>query len=144
MNKKGQSLTIFIIILPVIFISLAFTYDYATIINEQMKYEGVTKTILKSTQDEEKIKDLYQKNGYSTNNFNYKLDEDKIYIQNNYKFKSTFGKIINIKISVEPQGHPRKKSFRKTIPAQTVQAVPPDQHKRHKYKNKKIRIELHK
>lgn len=97
MNKKGQSLTIFIIILPIIFISLAFTYDYATIINEQMKYEGVTKTILKSTQDEEKIKTLYQKNGYSTNNFNYKLDEDKIYIQNNYKFKSTFGKIINIK-----------------------------------------------
>ena len=60
MNKKGQSLTIFIIILPVIFISLAFTYDYATIINEQMKYESVTKTILKSTQDEEKIKALYQ------------------------------------------------------------------------------------
>lgn len=97
MNKKGQSLTIFIIILPVIFISLAFTYDYATIINEQMKYESVTKTILKSTQDEEQIKDLYQKNGYSTNNFNYKIEEDKIYIQNSYKFKSTFGKIINIK-----------------------------------------------
>ena len=97
MNKKGQSLTIFIIILPVIFNSLAFTFDYATIINEQMKYESVTKTILKSTQDEEEIKTLYQKNGYSTNNFNYKLDEDKIYIQNNYKFKSTFGKIINIK-----------------------------------------------
>lgn len=97
MNKKGQSLTIFIIILPIIFISLAFTYDYATIINEQMKYESVTKTILKSTQDEEQIKDLYQKNGYSTNNFNYKTEEDKIYIQNSYKFKSTFGKIINIK-----------------------------------------------
>ncbi len=97
MNKKGQSLTIFIIILPVIFISLAFTYDYADIINEQMKYESVTKTILKSTQDKEQIKDLYQKNGYSTNNFNYKIEEDKIYIQNSYSFKSTFGKIINIK-----------------------------------------------
>jgi len=96
-NKKGQSLTIFIIILPVIFISLAFTYDYADIINEQMKYESVTKTILKSTQDKEQIKDLYQKNGYSTNNFNYKIEEDKIYIQNSYSFKSTFGKIINIK-----------------------------------------------
>lgn len=97
MNKKGQSLTIFIIILPIIFISLAFTFDYATIINEQMKYESVTKTILKSTQDEEQIKDLYQKNGYSTDSLNYKLEEDKIYIQNSYKFKSTFGKIINIK-----------------------------------------------
>lgn len=97
MNKKGQSLTIFIIILPVIFISLAFTYDYATIINKQMKYESVTKIILKSTQDEEQIKDLYQKNGYSTSNFKYKTEEDKIYIQNSYQFKSTFGKIINIK-----------------------------------------------
>lgn len=43
-----------------------------------------------------KNKRFISKNGYSTNNFNYKLDEDKIYIQNNYKFKSTFGKIINI------------------------------------------------
>ena len=84
MNKKGQSLTIFIIILPVIFISLAFTYDYATIINEQMKYESVTKTILKSTQDEEKIKALYQKNGYSTNNIkNYNIKINYVVINSN-------------------------------------------------------------
>jgi len=97
MNNKGQSLVIFIIIIPVIFIVFSFLYDYAYIINSQNKYENVTRTILNSTLEEDKIIDLYKQNGYKVEDFKYKKENDKVYIQNSYKIKSTFGKIVNLK-----------------------------------------------
>lgn len=97
MNNKGQSLVIFIIIIPVIFIVFSFLYDYAYIINSQNKYENVTRTILNSTLEEDKIVDLYKQNGYKVDNFNYKKENDKVYIQNSYKIKSVFGNIVNLK-----------------------------------------------
>lgn len=97
MNNKGQSLVIFIIIIPVIFIVFSFLYDYAYIINSQNKYENVTRTILNSTLEEDKIVDLYKKNGYKVDDFKYKKENDKIYIQNSYKIKSVFGNIVNLK-----------------------------------------------
>lgn len=97
MNNKGQSLVIFIIIIPVIFIVFSFLYDYAYIINSQNKYENVTRTILNSTLEEDKIVDLYKKNGYKVDDFKYKKENDKVYIQNSYKIKSVFGNIVNLK-----------------------------------------------
>lgn len=97
MNNKGQSLVIFIIIIPVIFIVFSFLYDYAYIVYSQNKYENISKDIINSTLEEDKIIDLYKKNEYEVNNFKYKIDNDKIYIQNSYEIKSIFGKIINLK-----------------------------------------------
>lgn len=97
MNNKGQSLVIFIIIIPVIFIVFSFLYDYAYIINSQNKYENVTRTILNSTLEEDKIVDLYKQNGYKVDDFKYKKENDKVYIQNSYKIKSVFGNIVNLK-----------------------------------------------
>ena len=97
MNNKGQSLVIFIIIIPVIFIVFSFLYDYAYIINSQNKYENVTRTILNSTLEEDKIVDLYRQNGYKVDDFKYKKENDKVYIQNSYKIKSVFGNIVNLK-----------------------------------------------
>lgn len=97
MNNKGQSLVIFIIIIPVIFIVFIFLYDYAYIINSQNKYENVTRTILNSTLEEDKIVDLYRQNGYKVDDFKYKKENDKVYIQNSYKIKSVFGNIVNLK-----------------------------------------------
>ena len=97
MNNKGQILVIFIIIIPVIFIVFSFLYDYAYIINSQNKYENVTRTILNSTLEEDKIVDLYRQNGYKVDDFKYKKENDKVYIQNSYKIKSVFGNIVNLK-----------------------------------------------
>lgn len=97
MNNKGQSLVIFIIIIPVIFIVFSFLYDYAYIINSQNKYENVTRTILNSTLEEDKIVYLYRQNGYKVDDFKYKKENDKVYIQNSYKIKSVFGNIVNLK-----------------------------------------------
>lgn len=97
MNNKGQSLVIFIVIIPVIFIVFSFLSDYAYLVYSQNKYENISKDIIRSTLEEDKIRDLYQKNGYEVNNFKYKIDNDKIYIHNSYEIKSIFEKIINLK-----------------------------------------------
>ena len=97
MNKKGQSLVIFIIILPIIFASLAFIYDYALVVYNQNKYESVSKSIIKLNLQEEDIKDLYVKNNYKIDNFKYENIDNKINISNYYYIDSVFGNILNIK-----------------------------------------------
>ena len=57
----------------------------------------MTRTILNSTLEEDKIVDLYRQNGYKVDDFKYKKENDKVYIQNSYKIKSVFGNIINLK-----------------------------------------------
>ena len=97
MNNKGQSLTIFIIIIPIIFAVFAFTFDYAYIIYNQQKYENISKNIIEQTTDIEEIKDLYLKNKYSVDNLKYENKDNAIIISNTYYIKSIFGNILNIK-----------------------------------------------
>lgn len=97
MNNKGQSLVIFIIIIPVIIACFGIVYDYANVVNNKIKYENVSKNILSSSSDLEVIKELYIKNGYSVDNLEYIDFDDYIIIKNNYSLKSTFGNLINIK-----------------------------------------------
>ena len=66
MNNKGQSLTIFIIIIPIIFAVFAFTFDYAYIIYNQQRNENISKNIIEQTTELEEIKSLYLKNKSSS------------------------------------------------------------------------------
>lgn len=97
MNNKGQSLVIFIVIIPVIIACFGIVYDYANLVNNQVKYENVSKDILSSTTDVEVIKNLYIKNGYSVDNFEYVDLDDYVIVKNNYSLDSTFGNLFNIK-----------------------------------------------
>lgn len=97
MNNKGQSLTIFIIIIPIIFAVFAFTFDYAYIIYNQQKYENISKNILEFTRDINEIKNLYVKNKYSIDNLKYENIDNQIKVSNNQFIKSIFGSILNIK-----------------------------------------------
>lgn len=97
MNNKGQSLTIFIIIIPIIFAIFAFTFDYAYIIYNQQRYENISKNIIEQTTELEEIKILYVKNKYSIDNLKYTNNGNEIKISNTYYIKSIFGNILNIK-----------------------------------------------
>lgn len=96
MNKKGQSLAIFIVILPLIFAAFLYLYDYSVLIYEQNKYENISKSIILSTQDESKIKDLYEKNSYEVNNFKYKNNNEEIYISNYYYIDTILSNVLKI------------------------------------------------
>lgn len=97
MNNKGQSLIIFIIILPIIFASLAFVFDYSLIIYNQNRLESLTKSIINTTTDSEDIKELYAKNNVDITNYKCHYNVDDIVVENTLYIKSVFGNLINKK-----------------------------------------------
>lgn len=97
MNNKGQSLIIFIVIIPVIITCLGILYDISNIIYNQNKYNNISKQIISTTLDKDNIINLYNKNGYKDNNLTIENKEEYTIINNYYYLNSTFGNIINIK-----------------------------------------------
>lgn len=102
-NNKGQSGSIFIILVPIIFIVLAFIYDSAMTVIENKKFKQTTDDILtdvlsNSYSDYEgTIKELYEKNGYEIDQLSYDYDGETITIYNSHTYTSFFGQIIGIK-----------------------------------------------
>ena len=75
MNKNGQTLVMFVIIIPIFIILLAFVVDTGIILKNTTKLNSTTKTILKNTYDDrlndnyyEKVKKLYEKNNINSEN----------------------------------------------------------------------------
>lgn len=103
MNKKGQTLIVFVLLLPIFILLLAFVVDTGLILQESTRLNSTTTTILKTTyQDrnspdyQENIKDLYQKNNIPTEHMQLETKENQITLKNNYTVESIFGKIIGI------------------------------------------------
>lgn len=104
MNKKGQTLLTFVLLIPTFLIFIAFVIDTGYLLKENTKLNNLTKTVLKetakyyNTQDyEEKIKKLYEVNGVLTENINLKTNENSAIIQINNNIPSIFGNLIGIK-----------------------------------------------
>lgn len=104
MNKKGQTLIAFVILLPVLLLLLAFVVDTGFLLQENTKLTSTTKTILKTMYEEkenihfeENVKNLYQKNNIPTENVNLTIHAQEVIIENQYNIESIFGKIIGIK-----------------------------------------------
>lgn len=101
MNNKGQTLVLFIILIPILLILLAFIIDTGILVREANRLNSVTKTVLKDTykkDDKEKlIKELLEKNKIKTDNLKLKIIKDQVNVKNSYEIESVFGKIIGIK-----------------------------------------------
>ncbi len=101
MNRNGQTLILFVILIPVLLILAALVIDIGIISNEKMHVSKVTSTILKETFEKEEtveeIKKLYEKNNIPTENLKIEKKEDQMTIENNYEINSIFGNIIGIK-----------------------------------------------
>lgn len=98
MNKKGQSLVIFVLILPVIAILIAFFIDSSLSIMEKNKLEGIISSnmeeaLKKEIYDEEKIANAIKKN--DDIDVSVSVNEDRLVIKANSNKKSVFGKILN-------------------------------------------------
>ena len=49
MNNKGQTLILFVLIVPVLLLLLAFVVDTGLLLKERTKINSITRTILKTT-----------------------------------------------------------------------------------------------
>ena len=104
LNNKGQTLIMFILLIPLILVIMALVIDTSFVYKEKIKFQSVTKTIMKTTYKNKDTTDfndktinLYKKNGIDTNNIVIKVNSDSIVIKNQTKVKSIFGNIIGIK-----------------------------------------------
>ena len=102
MNNKGQSLVIFILLIPVIFLIFAFIYDYSVYKIKKQELENITKEILVSTlksndNDKEKtVEELYKLNGLDINNLIVNYNGKELIITYEYSINVLLDKIINI------------------------------------------------
>lgn len=104
MNRKGQTLILFVILVPIIVLFMAIVIDTGLALQEKTKLNSTIKTILKTTflrkenpEYEMEIKNLFEKNQIPTEKLSIQLKEKEIKIQNMYEIESVFGKIIGIK-----------------------------------------------
>lgn len=101
MNNKGQTLVIFIILLPVFLAFCALVIDLGLATYENTKLKNTTKSILNSVIKNDKVSvenitRLYQKNDINIENLKININEKNIEIKNQYYIESMFGKILKI------------------------------------------------
>ena len=104
MNKKGQTLIIFVILIPIFLLLFAFGVDTGIVLKEKTRLNSTTRTILKNTyskrnQDHynELVMELLKKNEIPVDNLEIEKNSNQISISNSYEKESVFGKIIGLK-----------------------------------------------
>lgn len=98
MNKHGQTLILFVILLPLILVLGALIVDIGLVMNNRIKLEEVTKSaVLEAYDDDIKIVEILQKNAIDISNIKMSRVDDKLKIEIKEEVKSIFGNIIGLK-----------------------------------------------
>ena len=102
MNKKGQTLVIFIILIPLLLILGAFIVDNSMMVYKNLQLKNTTKDIIKLNYEkrnlnDEEIKDIFMKNDIPVDDISIKRENEELTIDITYFEDSIFGKLVNIK-----------------------------------------------
>ncbi len=99
MNHKGQTLVLFIFLIPLFVMILALIVDIGLITNANIKYESIAKESLKVIKSKslEAGQNYLEKNGLTKDNYEIITKNNEIEVRINNKVDSIFGTIINIK-----------------------------------------------
>ena len=109
MNNRGQSLILFVLIIPIVVVFLAFFIDLSMVNYEKNRLNGIIVSNLEvivnsEIRDINKIKNVFLENDISVD---ISLEEDSVIILVDSDIKSLFGKILNFdvyKFSVKYKG----------------------------------------
>ena len=100
MNKHGQTLILFIILIPILLGLAALVVDVGLMVSKRVELKEVSKTIIESVWEDanlEEIRDLFIKNDIPVDNLEVEVTNDYIHIVNDYEIDSIFGSVIGIK-----------------------------------------------
>ena len=105
MNRKGQVLVMFIILLPIFFIIMTLLIDIGNLILTNNEINDVSYIVLEhclDNIDEEDIidtsKELLKLNNKELNIESFKIENNRVYLNVNYQVKGIISNIINIKL----------------------------------------------
>ena len=100
-NKKGQTLILFVFLLPLIIGIMAFVVDIGLIMSKTTNLKEVTKLIIhegiEKDLTEEEIHNLFVKNKIDIDNLKLNVANKEIEVNNKIEINSIFGSIIGIK-----------------------------------------------
>ncbi|MBQ9834669.1 MAG: pilus assembly protein [Bacilli bacterium] len=101
MDKKGQTLVVFVLLIPLFMVLAAFIIDNSMIVSENLHLKNVTRDIIrndltKEMLDDDKIKKILEKNDIPTKELEVIRKEGKLNIKNHYFIDSIFGKVVGI------------------------------------------------
>lgn len=103
LNKKGQTLILFVIMIPIILGIAALVVDVGVIFANKSHLKEVTKTAIRENisnidnETDTKIKNILIKNEVNVDNLEIKISDNKINVKNEISIDSIFGSIIGIK-----------------------------------------------
>lgn len=105
MNRKGQVLVMFIILLPIFFIIMTLLIDIGNLILTNNEINGVSYMVLEHCLDhldEEDIidtsRELLKLNNKELNIESFKIENNKVYLNVSYQVKGIISNIVNIKL----------------------------------------------
>lgn len=105
MNRKGQVLVMFIILLPIFFIIMTLLIDIGNLILTNNEINDVSYMVLEHCLDhldEEDIidtsKELLKLNNKELNIESFKIENNKLYLNVSYQVKGIISNIVNIKL----------------------------------------------
>ncbi|NLA32857.1 MAG: hypothetical protein GX864_02820 [Mollicutes bacterium] len=103
MNNKGQTLVIFVILIPIFILILALVVDNGLIMNAKNKIINTSEIIIKNVyhkldenNHESLIKELYDKNEIKYTNLITNYEDNKLTIKIKSAVKSIFGKVVGM------------------------------------------------
>jgi len=104
MNNKGQTLVIFVVILPMLILLIAFIIDVSLMYSENNKLNNINKLVINYGLDnleengiENKLEELVILNDKKIEKINIKIEKNKIISKLKKEEKSIFGNIIGLK-----------------------------------------------
>lgn len=101
LNNKGQSLVIFILIIPIILLLFVLIYDVADAIYEKNRLSNTSYLAIEyaldniNSIDENSVVDYILKNSDNLNNISVIIDDGKVDIELGKNIKGFFGKSFN-------------------------------------------------
>lgn len=103
MNRKAQSTVLFVILVPIILLVLAFIFDNGMLLVEKVRLKSTTKVIISEllsksyTNYEEMAQELYEKNKIDTNMLVVEYENEVLTIYNSHSFTSVFGRLLGVR-----------------------------------------------
>ena len=103
LNNKGQTLVLFVVILPVLLLLLVLVIDIGRVITLKLELNNISEIVLDYGLDkleEENLRDdlinLVKLNKKDINNVNIEIIENKIYLRMSHNSDSLFKKMVNV------------------------------------------------
>ena len=97
LNNKGQSLVLFVVIMPIILLMFVLVYDIGNAMYEKNKLSNVSYMVVDNIDkvDENDLIDLIDKNTNNLSSMSVLIDNGKVNVTLTKTIKGTFGKIFN-------------------------------------------------